>query len=232
MQFAFKQNYSTIQCSFVVNEILQYYANNSTPVNIILLDASKAFDKVHYVKLFRLLNNRGVCPLVIRFLINSYTKQSVNVNWNGCSSRNINATNGVKQCGVLSRILFTIYFDELLKSLEASGVGCHIGNKFMGAVAYADDVVLLVQTKTAAKVMLSIANKFAKEYNVSFNPSKTEHVFFTTDDQVKCNIKFDESDIACSKHATHLGILIGVSCNGENITKCTNNCIGRFNELR
>ena len=46
LQFGFKKKHSTNQCTFVVNEVLQYYANNNTNVLITLLDASKAFDRV------------------------------------------------------------------------------------------------------------------------------------------------------------------------------------------
>ncbi len=34
--------------------------------------------------------------------------------------------NGVNQ-GVLSPILFTVYIDEFLSRLKASGVGCYVG---------------------------------------------------------------------------------------------------------
>ena len=52
-------------------------------------------------------------------------------------------SNGVKQGGVLSPILFAIYTDGLLKRLEETGVGCHMGSRFAGSLAYADDITLL-----------------------------------------------------------------------------------------
>ena len=51
-------------------------------------------------------------------------------------------SNGVKQGGVLSPILFCIYIDSLLKSLAVSGVDCLIGRLFVGTLVYADDIVL------------------------------------------------------------------------------------------
>ena len=74
-QFGFKQKHPTIQCTFAVNEIINHYNRNVTDVKAILLDASKAFDRVQYVKLFRLLLCRKICPLVIRCLLNMYTQQ-------------------------------------------------------------------------------------------------------------------------------------------------------------
>jgi len=53
------------------------------------------------------------------------------------------ATNGVKLGGVFSPVLFCIYIDNLLVQLLKSGFGCYIGNTFVGALAYADDIVLV-----------------------------------------------------------------------------------------
>ena len=47
--------YSTTQCTFVVNEVINYYNSKGTTVKVDMLDASKAFDRARYVKLLRLL---------------------------------------------------------------------------------------------------------------------------------------------------------------------------------
>ena len=60
-----------------------------------------------------------------------------------CIKCMFNVRNGVKQGGVLSPLLFAIYTDSLLKRLEDSGVGCHMGGHFTGTLAYADDITLL-----------------------------------------------------------------------------------------
>ena len=56
-------------CTFAATEIAQYYLNNASDVYLLLLDASKAFDTVEYVKLFKLLNSKGLCPLVTKLLL-------------------------------------------------------------------------------------------------------------------------------------------------------------------
>ena len=42
-------------------------------------------------------------------------------------------SNGVKQDGVLSPVLFTIYIDKLLLELRQQGVGCYWNSHFTGA---------------------------------------------------------------------------------------------------
>ena len=66
------------------------------------------------------------------------------------------STNGKKQGGALSPILFSIYIDEMLTRLYMSGItehyilllympgfGCMIGHKYYGAFGYADDISLV-----------------------------------------------------------------------------------------
>jgi len=61
--------------------------------------------------------------------------------WNGVYSSMFRVMNGVKQGGVASPVMFCVYIDELLSGLRDKG--CLFGKFFVGAIAYADDIVLL-----------------------------------------------------------------------------------------
>ena len=63
--------------------------------------------------------------------------------WNKCLSQKFSVSNRVRQDGVLSPILFTIYIDDLLVELEQKGIGCFLKHHFAGAVCYADDILSL-----------------------------------------------------------------------------------------
>ena len=46
LQFGFKSGSSTTACTFVLDEVVNYYNENSSDVHVVLLDASKAFDQI------------------------------------------------------------------------------------------------------------------------------------------------------------------------------------------
>ena len=146
LQFVFRSGSSTVTCTYVLDEVTNYYNQRGSDVFVVLLDASKAFDRVNYVHLFNELKTKALCPLVICFLINMYILQTMCVSWGNEKSFNFEASNGVKQGGVLSPILYGIHNALLLTMLKESGIGCYVGCTFVGALAYADDVVLLCPT--------------------------------------------------------------------------------------
>ena len=79
--------------------------------------------------------------------------------WNGVCSDYFSVRNGVKQGGVISPILFCVYVDGLLKLLSDAKVGCYISHVFVGAHAYADDIMLLAPTaRTQRKYCLYAMN--------------------------------------------------------------------------
>ena len=233
LQFGFKSNHSTTQCTYVVNEVIDYYLNKGGNVYVTLLDASKAFDKVNYVKLFNLLLSKGICPLLLRLLIVLYTNQNIRVKWQNCISEPFSCSNGVKQGGVLSPILFNIYIDELLTRFKSSHLGCHVGHVYMGAFAYADDITLLTPTQYALDKLLDIANDFSTEYDVTFNPDKTKLIVYSNDQDCNnnMNIMFGGKLIENVPYERHLGNLIGPNTKEKCVSQCLNDFYVRFNKM-
>ena len=57
------------------------------------------------------------------------------------------------------------YLREIVDiQLALSKIGCFIGNLFVGALAYADDIALLAPTTRTVRSMLGICDDFAQEY--------------------------------------------------------------------
>ena len=65
------------------------------------------------------------------------------------NSREFLLSNGVKQGGVVSPLLFLVYLDDLLCELRQVNVACHMNGYFVRAVIYADDITLLGPTRSS-----------------------------------------------------------------------------------
>lgn len=79
-------------------------------------------------------------------------------------------TNGVKQDGVLSPNLFCVYIDGLLTLVSKAGFGCFPGFSFLGALVYADDVVLLAPSPTCSRSKMLRTQR--PEYYMLFSAKK------------------------------------------------------------
>ena len=100
------------------------------------------------------------------------------VKWNGVISDQFEVSNGVRQGGIMSPLLFGIYIDDLLHDLKNSGIGCIVGNYFYGAFGYADDIILLCPTITGLEHMIKICELYADKHSISFNGKKSKLLIF------------------------------------------------------
>ena len=146
LQFGYKAGSSTVQCTWLVSEVLQHVLRGGINPIVTVLDCSKAFDKCKFDLLFERLLEKGLPPIVIRVLAFIYMEQYAWVNWGNEKSSTFKLSNGTRQGAILSPIFWSVYMDPLLKRLRNLGLGVYIGGIFLGAVCYADDVLLIAPT--------------------------------------------------------------------------------------
>ena len=232
-QFAYKSNFSTSMCTFMVLETIQYYRANGSDVYVTLLDCSKAFDMVNFEKLFNCLNECGMCPLITRFLLNMYTSSEYYVRWNGMSSDSFPVKNGVKQGGVLSPLLFTLYTNPLIGKIVKTGLGCHIGDKCASIFIYADDIILLSPSRSAMQSLIDNCNNFANEFTLKFNPTKCKFMIFSDTTKHDVRLTLGGLQLMMSESEKHLGHILStnrdlIDFNSViNDIKVRSNCIRR-----
>ena len=129
-----------------------------------LLDTANAFDRVDYVKLFKLLVERKLPPVCLHLLLNLYTNHVTRVAWKleWSPLKTFSVFIGVKQVEMICHVLFCSYLDWFLCKLSDAGVGHYIGKIFVGAF----DIVLLAPTAKALRSTLDICDKFIREYSL------------------------------------------------------------------
>ena len=83
LQYGYQKLCSTVMCTWTAANVISHFNRAGNDVFGALLDCSKAFDMVEWVKLFEELIKREVSGVFLRVLLFIYEEQSCDVNWNG-----------------------------------------------------------------------------------------------------------------------------------------------------
>ena len=217
-QFGFQTNLGCDMCVYVLKETVHVYVSQDSPVFCAFLDASKAFDRVNHCKLFRKLCEQNVPKCVTRLLRYWYMHQSIHVRWGKATSVSFRVTNGVRQGGVLSPLLFNIYVNELSERLNKVPAYCAIGRVRISHLFYADDLCVIAPSVQGLRLLLRECEKYGIEYDVKFNPAKSHCMYFIPPgskitrfgDAVFCG-----KIIPCVRKVTYLGHAISSDMSDE-----------------
>ena len=214
LQFAYKERSSTTMCSWSVSTVVEYYNRRGAPLYGAAMDMSKAFDMVSWSELFSTLKSRQINPVILRLMLAIYKGQKCKVLWNEKPSLEFRVTNGVRQGGVISAILFSVYINELIEELRKSNLGCHIDGVFLGAFLFADDVFLLSGNIGGLQELVNICSDFASRKNLKFGTdtniekSKTKCIAFSKNPREIRNlriVKLDNLPLPWVTSVKHLG---------------------------
>jgi hypothetical protein len=116
---------------------------------------------------------------------------------------------GVRQGGVLSPVLFNLYFNKFLVGLRNKNLGCHIRNLFIGCVMYADDILLLSSSISDLQRMLDICSNISNDLCVNFNVSKSHCISFGNNAYPsRAKLSINNSDIDWCEKISYLGITL------------------------
>ena len=116
--------------------------------------------------------------------------------------------------------------DVLLTRLKKSGIGCHIGNTFCGAIGYADHVSLLCPSLSSLRMLLNITDVFGREFNVDFNPNKYQLLVYRNNDESVHGIYHNNSFVRAQQYGNHLGNIIGPNVGIKDVSHVVDNlCI-------
>ena len=185
LQFGFKPKMSTSLCTGTLKNVITRFIHEGSPVFSCFLDASKAFDLVNHEILFRRLLEKDFPVHLSRLFLSWYKDQRMCVRWGDSFSASFPVSNGVRQGGILSPILFTMYIDDL----SSLGVGCFWDCHFAGALCY-DDLVLLAPSPAALRIMLRCCKDFALSRGLRFNATKTQLIRFSPSPSSSCSAQF------------------------------------------
>jgi hypothetical protein len=172
-QFGFVSQGGCSKALFSFKSCVDYFIEGKSNVFFASLDATKAFDRLNHFCIFSCLIEIGFPISVVKLFMSWYRNLFATVNWNNDSSDFFKINSGVPQGSLLGPKVFNIVMDKLLCLLENSHMGCHIGGQFAGAIAYADDLILLSASAIQLQSMLQLCTEFGFGCDIKFNIDKS-----------------------------------------------------------
>ena len=134
------------------------------------------------------------------------------VRWGDTCSVSFCVTNGVKQGGIISPMLFNLYMDDLSLTLNCSGIGGYIGTTLINHLCYADDLCLISLSSSGMQQLLNICKEYASEHKLLYNGSKSFALCFKQNALKVSSPSFflDQMKIPTVEQCRYLGITISV----------------------
>jgi len=172
-QFGFRKCSSTTHAIYTLRELIRIRKRSKLDTYVLFLDFSKAFDKIHRIKLMVKLN-RYFHPKLWLAIANYYSISSIRImDKNKNIIGEIKTKSGVKQGGPFSPTGFDAYIDELIKIVVQSNLVIDLNGVIVGIIVYADDTTLACKGWYELQQLIPIFMDYCKKYDIKANPNKT-----------------------------------------------------------
>src|SRR6478735_3722092 len=190
-QMGFRKGKGTRDAIFQLRLISERSLQVDKKVYMCFVDYQKAFDRVNHDKLLEVMEKAGIPELEQRLIINLYWHQQAAVRWDNDISRYVSIRKGVRQGCIISLILFNLYSEFMIIEALESEKGIRFSGSKLTNLRYADDAVLVAETKKALQRMMDKLNEACKVYGMAINVKKTKVMVVCRTGKVKCSIVLD-----------------------------------------
>jgi len=163
-QAGFRIGYSTLTQAAICHHAIE----SKSIQFIIFLDFQAAYDVILSSEIMAALQSRNMparlCSLVLSSMFND---ASYNIVVNSDLSNSISRNRGLPQGSPLSPIIFNLFINSLVVELNQHNV-----SDIPHGLFYADDGALLAPDLATAKILLRIAERWARDHGMTYNISK------------------------------------------------------------
>lgn len=229
-QFGFRKGCGTRDAIGVMRTLCERsLEHKNNDVYICFVDFEKAFDRVDWVKMFKILEELHVDWKDRRLLQDLYMRQEAVVRIANGDSAPGTIGRGVRQGCPISPLLFSIYaevmmievwedieerrlqeLDDLqegkIEAVEAIEEGILVGGRLVSDVRFADDQGMVASSEKGLQKLMNNLNDTAKKFNMKINVEKTKVMVVTQEDNGKVvDITIDGQRIEQVKCFKYLG---------------------------
>jgi hypothetical protein len=198
-QHGFRKNRScTTALSIFADDICLRLDETNMKAGVVFVDLKKAFDSVRPLKLLLSLLSIKVPPVILLYLCMYFVNRTFKIKLSGSLSQLFQLRRGCPQGGILSPILFSLYYN---------GVGSSLLTAYY--LLFADDLVFYIFNKDMTKLrndlslILDSLDNWCMDKDLIINYCKTEYMIIS-----KTSNDSTENDI-------------GLTCKGHQIKRVT-----------
>ena len=216
-QAAYRYGRSTADHILVLQELFLEYrfckvgprgGKGPRSLYLCFLDLRKAFDTVPRNILFRVLFDAGITGKILRVIQDLFSSNRANVLIGGYLSRTFQINTGVLQGSKLGPVLFILFINSLLSSLEASKLGAKIGPIHISTLGFADDIVLVSDSPDKLQKLINICETWANRNEMEFNVKKCKVMILNKTHNCRTLFKLYNTPLELVSTYKYLGITI------------------------
>nr|XP_049580440.1 charged multivesicular body protein 1a isoform X2 [Syngnathus scovelli] len=207
-QCGFRPGRGTVDQLYTLGRILEGAWEFAQPVHMCFVDLEKAFDRVPWEVLWRVLREYGVPSQLIRAVRSLYHRCQSLVRISGSKSDSFPVRVGLRQGCPLSPNLFIIFMDRI--SRRSRGVeGVRFGDLSIASLLFADDVVLLASSGRDLQLSLERFAAECEAVGMRVSTSKSESMVLDRK-RVECPLRIGDEILPQVEEFKYLGVLFTI----------------------
>lgn len=174
IQNGFRPGRRVVDHVFTLSQVLEMARKRRKKVYMAFLDVRKAYDRVWREALWGKMEGLGFGGRFLDVLKALYSDVKCTLSLGEVEAGEAELNIGLKQGCVLSPILFALYLRELGEKVIESGKGVKVGDMKIPGLFFADDVVLMANTKDELQDLLRIAGEYGEKWRLEYSEKKSQ----------------------------------------------------------
>jgi hypothetical protein len=208
-QFGFRKGMGTREAIAVLRTLSERNIEHNQDIYVCFVDYEKAFDRVNWTKLMRILKDLGVDWKDRRLIKDLYMGQTATVRTGQGTAGPCIIGRGVRQGCLLSPLLFNIYAETMMKeAMEGMSEGVKMGGHLIQAVRYADDQAMTANSTEGLQNIMTKLNNVVESYGMRINKNKTKVMKIGKGANERVQIKINDQLLEQVHQFNYLGSML------------------------
>ena len=225
-QFGFRKSFGTTDAVFILNALIEKQFNSKCKLYSCFIDFKKAFDSIDRNSLWYKLCKSGIDGKMLNVLKSMYQNVKMQVKHINSLSQLFESNIGLFQGETTSPIMFSLFLNDIEQSFQLNLDGLTLDQINIFLLMFADDAVLLSETKEGLQDLLKELENYCKRWNLTVNIEKTKVMIFRKGGRYSqdCSFTYAGETIEIVQNFNYLGVVFS---SGGSFQKATDTFVGK-----